>query len=108
MDHLRSFLRDKNPKDPVNYGHNWNILVEKGYESGGAGYVLSNEAFKRIGSALNANYSYCRKLNFEDVDVAHCLRTLQVYPGNTTDEEHKQRFHAFNITDQMKRKVFYF
>jgi glycoprotein-N-acetylgalactosamine 3-beta-galactosyltransferase len=59
MDNLKKFLRSKNSSIPINFGRNWNILVESGYESGGAGYVLSREAMMRLGEALDKNNTLC-------------------------------------------------
>ena len=87
INNLRKFLSDKNSSAPVSYGYDFNIIIEKGYHSGGAGYVLSKEAFNRIGAALNKNYSFCKNTNFEDVDVAGCLRKLFVYKGKSIDDQ---------------------
>lgn len=36
MENLRYFLSDKNPSDPVYYGHHFNVIVKpQGYYSGG-------------------------------------------------------------------------
>lgn len=60
VDNLREFLSDKNKSSPVTFGCDfapW--LVDYGYHSGGAGYLLSNEALKRLGSKLKENYTFC-------------------------------------------------
>lgn len=59
VDNLRNFLIDKNSTDPVTYGYDFKVIVKKGYHSGGAGYVLSNEALTRIGSKLDKNFKFC-------------------------------------------------
>jgi hypothetical protein len=41
-----------------------------GYHSGGAGYLMSREAFKCLGSKLNNDFEYCEKSGIEDIDVA--------------------------------------
>ncbi len=105
MDNLRDFLKSKNSSIPINFGRNWNISVESGYESGGAGYVLSREAMMRLGEALDKNYTYCSNTGVEDVDTARCLRKLNVTSGRTIDEENKQRFHAFSIREESRRHV---
>jgi glycoprotein-N-acetylgalactosamine 3-beta-galactosyltransferase len=97
IDNLRKFLSDKNASMPVTYGYDFKLIVEKGYHSGGAGYVLSNEAFSRLGYALNNNYSFCKNTGTEDVDVAICLRKLQVYKNSSLDELERERFHPLNI-----------
>ena len=59
MDNLRKFVSDKNPSSPVTYGYDFKVIVQNGYHSGGGGYLLSNEAFKRLGGMLNKDYKYC-------------------------------------------------
>ena len=105
MDNLRKFLKNKNSSVPINFGRNWDILVKNGYESGGAGYVLSREAMMRIGKALDSNFNYCSNSGVEDVDTARCLRKLNVTSGSTLDAENKQRFHAFSIREESRRHV---
>ena len=105
MDNLRQFLKTKNSSIPINFGRNWNISVEGGYESGGAGYVLSKEAIMRLGDALDRNYTFCSNTGLEDIDTAHCLRKLNVSSGSTIDDENKQRFHAFSIREESRRHV---
>ena len=87
IDNLRKFLSDKNSSAPVTYGYDFHMIIERGYHSGGAGYVLSKESFNRIGAALNKNYSFCANTNFEDVDVAGCLRKLFVYKEKSIDDQ---------------------
>jgi glycoprotein-N-acetylgalactosamine 3-beta-galactosyltransferase len=78
VDNLRDFLADKNASQPVTYGYDFRVLVEKGYHSGGGGYVLSREALNRIGTVLSGNASQCSNTGIEDVDVARCLRKVGV------------------------------
>jgi glycoprotein-N-acetylgalactosamine 3-beta-galactosyltransferase len=92
VDNLRKFLIDKNSSSPITYGYDFHLIIEKGYHSGGAGYVLSQESFNRIGRALNKNYSFCANTNFEDVDVAGCLRKLFVYKEKSIDEKGRGNF----------------
>jgi glycoprotein-N-acetylgalactosamine 3-beta-galactosyltransferase len=97
VDNLRSFLSNKNSSKPVTYGYDFKMFVEKGYHSGGAGYVLSNEAVRRIGSKLASDYKFCPNSGTEDVDIATCLRKLLVYPDKSIDAGGRERFHPFSI-----------
>jgi glycoprotein-N-acetylgalactosamine 3-beta-galactosyltransferase len=99
VDNLREFLNDKNRSSPITYGYNFKVIVSGGYHSGGAGYLLSHEALNRIGSALTTDYAFCPQSGMEDVDVAICLRSLDVYIGNSTDEFGRERFHSLSIAD---------
>jgi hypothetical protein len=75
------------------------VGVWYGYPSGGAGYVLSNQALSRIGSSLRTNNKFCKiTRSGEDLDVAICLRKLQVYPNKSIDDEGRERFHPLSLT----------
>ena len=106
VENLRNFLSRKNKTSPVTYGYDFNCYVDKGYHSGGAGYVLSNEALKRIGNRLNKNYTRCANSGMrtlepfviifsflffskgiEDTDLASCLRKENVFPDKSVDEK---------------------
>ena len=104
VDNLKSFLKTKNSSQPVTYGFDFKTIVEHGYHSGGAGYVLSNEAIKRIGAKLVSNYSYCSNSNIEDVDVASCLRKLEIYPEKSIDETGAERFHPFHVKNHIQAR----
>ena len=97
VEHLKSFLKTKNSSQPVTYGFDFKAIVEHGYHSGGAGYVLSNEALKRIGSKLTTDYNFCPNSGTEDVDIAKCLRKLAVFPNKSIDEIGRERFHPFDV-----------
>ena len=102
VDNLKSFLKEKNSSHPVTYGYDFNLFVDKGYHSGGAGYVLSHEALNRIGSRLVSNYTACPNTGVEDMDIANCLRNLKVYPDKSIDESGRERFHPFSLQNHLK------
>lgn len=97
VDNLRAFLADKNSSQPVTYGYDFKMFVEGGYHSGGGSYLLSNEALTRIGRQVSQNFSFCNNTGIEDIDVALCLRRLQVYPNKSIDELNRERFHPLSI-----------
>ena len=105
VDNLKTFLKTKNSSQPVTFGFDFKIIVEKGYHSGGAGYVLSNEALQRIGSRLSENYTFCSNSGLEDVDVAKCLRKLDVYPDKSIDDKGRERFHPLSVSTHLKGAI---
>jgi hypothetical protein len=97
VDNLKEFLSDKDPNFPTTFGYDYKVIVERGYHSGGAGYVLSHEAFRRLGEELANNLSFCYYGKYEDVDVHTCLRKLKVYPSKSIDEHGRERFHMISL-----------
>lgn len=65
------------------------------YHSGGAGYVLSREAVRRlVDEGLQS--SFCRPHDvalWEDVNVGHCMRFLGIEAADTMDEAGRETFH---------------
>jgi glycoprotein-N-acetylgalactosamine 3-beta-galactosyltransferase len=93
VDNLRRYVLNKNPQDAITFGH----LFKDGYNSGGAGYVMSKEAFNRIGVKLTENYSFCQNTGIEDVDIASCFRLLNVSLNPALDEMGRETFHPLDI-----------
>ena len=60
-------------------------------------YVLSKEAFERLGNKLSMNLSFCTETGLEDVDTQACLRKLDVFPEKSLDDLGRERFHALHI-----------
>ena len=104
VDNLKKFLKTKNSSHSVSYGYE--LKIENGYHSGGAGYVLSREAFNRIGAALSKNYSFCPNSGIEDIDCGSCLNSLGVEKDNSTDIFGKEKFFPQNIIDFVNGKNF--
>jgi hypothetical protein len=93
VDNLRHFLKSKDSSQPVSYGYSLRTKDNNEYHSGGAGYVLSLEAFRRLGSALTTAYSFCPNTGTEDIDCSLCLERLGV------KKKHAETFYPLNILD---------
>ena len=96
-DNLRLFVSDKNSNDPVTFG--FHFKISGGYQSGGAGYLLSKEAMNRLGYKLATNNTFCPNSGLEDVDTGACLKSLNVLPKNSTDEKGRERFHVTTLAN---------
>jgi glycoprotein-N-acetylgalactosamine 3-beta-galactosyltransferase len=106
MDNLRDFLSDKKPRAPVSYGFHILHGNPTGYLSGGAGYVLSNEALTRLGAKLTTSYANCINRGIEDADIAIALRSLGVYPDKSVDDEGRERFHPLEIDKHLNGPIY--
>jgi hypothetical protein len=95
-ENLLRFLKDKNKTEAVSYGR---LVGEyaNGFLSGGGGYVMSQESFKRLASQLIRNESFCPNSGAEDVDVSQCLHKLKSRIGKSTDDSNKCRFHSNHL-----------
>lgn len=102
VDNLRLFIKDKNSRDPVTFGYDFrNKYVKEGYHSGGAGYLLSNQAVKKFTQYLDRGHR-CLISGVEDLDVAKCLRKVKVYPKKSIDDKGRERFHPLPIDHHFK------
>ncbi|XP_060086148.1 glycoprotein-N-acetylgalactosamine 3-beta-galactosyltransferase 1-like [Ylistrum balloti] len=95
MENLRHLLEPYSPNEPVYFGQHFKSHVKQGYHSGGAGYVMSKEALRRLvvkgipsGKCWITGYD-------EDVHVGRCLEYVGVRIENSTDSLGRSRFHCF-------------
>ncbi|XP_078676087.1 glycoprotein-N-acetylgalactosamine 3-beta-galactosyltransferase 1-like isoform X1 [Branchiostoma floridae x Branchiostoma belcheri] len=106
MENLRHFLSDKNPEEPVYYGFRFNSIrpdTKNGYMSGGAGYVLSKEALRRLVTQGMDDPRKCRLHSKapEDLEIGRCLEKAGVTAGDSRDEEGRQTFHCLSLQDHV-------
>ena len=93
VENLRYMLSAHSPTEPIYFGHLFKVIVGQGYNSGGAGYVLSAEALRRFG---RRNGTLCaRDGGAEDVELGRCMEKLRVAAGDTRDRLGRSRFHCF-------------
>jgi len=55
---------------------------------------MSKESFKRLDSKFVADENSCPNTGIEGNDVGQCLRSLGVFPSNSTDILGRERFHV--------------
>ncbi|XP_055389325.1 glycoprotein-N-acetylgalactosamine 3-beta-galactosyltransferase 1-like [Condylostylus longicornis] len=98
MENLRYLLASHDPNIPIYFGSKFQ-LPGATYMSGGAGYVLSKEALKRLVEVAFENDQICRidGLN-EDFEMGLCLHSVGVIAGDTRDSKGRSRFHPLGIS----------
>lgn len=102
LENLRYFLYAYSTTDPIYFGYKMNRpdLVKQGYFSGGAGYVLSQNALHRFAEAMNhqltlqpnANCKIDRDDGVEDIEMGKCMELLGIFAGDTRDDMKRGRF----------------
>ncbi|KAK6174136.1 hypothetical protein SNE40_017469 [Patella caerulea] len=97
MENLKFLLSHYSPNTPVYLGHLFKKYSKYGYMSGGAGYVLSRRALRKMVQHGYRSAGKCRNDGSdEDVDVAHCLQAVNVTVHNSIDRFGRESFHAFS------------
>jgi len=100
VENLRYFLSSFNTQDPVYFGHHFKPIVKQGYFSGGAGYVLSKEALRRL---MFTDPKKCREDGgAEDVEIGKCMQNLGVKIANSSDALGRTRFHCFDTETHLR------
>ena len=100
MDNLRHLLSYYDRKEPVYLGQNFKFYLKHGYNSGGAGYVLSKPALRKLTQGLNSKICKLDGKD-EDVDVATCLEFQGVAAYDTKDKLNRETFHSSTLEDHV-------
>ncbi|KAG4080227.1 hypothetical protein HA402_008298 [Bradysia odoriphaga] len=95
VENLRYLLHQYSTEDPIYFGSQFQI-----YMSGGAGYVLSREAVRRLveRAITNANICLGDDIGPEDVVLGYCLTNVNVSAVDTRDSTGRERFFPFEPT----------
>lgn len=94
VENMRYMLHYRNKSDPVYLGFRFKPLAKKGYMSGGAGYVLSKEAVRRLVTESLPDPEKCKQDNTgaEDAELGKCLLSVGVEPGDSRDKQGRSTF----------------
>lgn len=101
VENLREFLANKCPTDNIYYGFRYKPYApdtfKHDFNSGGAGYVISNKVVRQFSENYMTNKNFCRNTTgSEDVDIAKCLKEMNVQVGDSRDELGLERFHPLS------------
>lgn len=79
VENLKHLLSDFEPRQPHYLGHTSSDMLRHGYNSGGAGYVLSHEAARRVVEDADKFAAACPlDGGVEDLDMGRCLEALRL------------------------------
>uniref|UniRef100_A0A0N4Z5D4 N-acetylgalactosaminide beta-1,3-galactosyltransferase n=1 Tax=Parastrongyloides trichosuri TaxID=131310 RepID=A0A0N4Z5D4_PARTI len=99
MENLRMHLYNRNPDEHLYagyqmYTHTPKIQPKFALNQGGVGYVLSRKTVKDLVEIGFKNKKYCLKKNdgFEDVEIARCLKNMNIFPHDARDYRNRQLF----------------
>ncbi|CAN7937408.1 unnamed protein product, partial [Ixodes hexagonus] len=113
LENLRYLLKDKSSSDPVYYGRRFKPFMKQGYMSGGAGYVLSREAVRRLVEDGLSDPKKCRQDGGgpEDVEIGKCLEKVGVKAGDSRDLQGRERFFPlspnFHLVSGQQKNFWY-
>ncbi|XP_037027760.1 glycoprotein-N-acetylgalactosamine 3-beta-galactosyltransferase 1-like isoform X2 [Bradysia coprophila] len=105
VENLRYLLHQYSTEDPIYFGSQFQVVLpsyhfHQIYMSGGAGYVLSREAVRRLVERAIPNGNICLggDLGPEDVVLGYCLSHVNVSAVDTRDSTGRERFFPFEPT----------
>ncbi|XP_017023854.1 glycoprotein-N-acetylgalactosamine 3-beta-galactosyltransferase 1 [Drosophila kikkawai] len=97
IENMRYMLYPYSPKTPVHFGFKFKPFVSQGYMSGGAGYILSREALRRLVVEGIPNPKICLPGTVvnEDIEIGRCMEHLNVTAGDSRDMMGRGRMFPF-------------
>ena len=107
MENLKYTLYKQDPGRGIYIGAPSGDFLQHGYNSGGAGYVLSKEA---AGLMIESSDLFGCTLDggFEDLEIGRCLSKFHIFPVDTKDVEGKLTFHPDHPLRLLEGKMEHF
>ncbi|KAK5968326.1 N-acetyllactosaminide 3-alpha-galactosyltransferase, partial [Trichostrongylus colubriformis] len=99
MEHMYEYLATLDPDEPYFLGYPMRPYLNRGYNGGGAGYVLSRAAMKLFVDKAFYDRTRCPFDLSEDVGIARCLQNLEIFPHDTRNDKGQHRFHTYRPED---------
>ncbi len=99
IENLRHFIRHR----PSNISYYYGYIAKtpnRFYASGGAGYVLSQEALLQFGEQIlikPEKRQLCHKYEAEDINLAYCLARIGIFAMNARDNQQLETFHPMTF-----------
>ncbi|XP_051933281.1 glycoprotein-N-acetylgalactosamine 3-beta-galactosyltransferase 1-B [Hippocampus zosterae] len=110
VDNLRWVLANHTKDEPVYFGRRFKPYIKQGYMSGGAGYVLSQEALRRFVQGFQ-NKVCTHTSSVEDLALGQCLEKVGVLAGDSRDTSQRETFHPFipeqHLTAEFPKSFWY-
>jgi glycoprotein-N-acetylgalactosamine 3-beta-galactosyltransferase len=106
VENLRHLLR-RRPSN-ISFYHGYIARTpDRYYPSGGAGYVLSQEALLQFGEQIlikPEKRKLCNVDEAEDVNLAYCLARIGIFVTNARDDQQLERFHPMTFEQHFMGK----
>ncbi|KAH8418775.1 hypothetical protein KR222_002162 [Zaprionus bogoriensis] len=98
IDNMRHLLHAHSPDEAVYFGCNFVYSNKVSYMSGGAGYVLSREALRRlVEQGFRSPVCNSQQVGTEDYEMGVCLASCGVVAGDSRDAHERHRFLALTL-----------
>uniref|UniRef100_A0A914VYQ9 N-acetylgalactosaminide beta-1,3-galactosyltransferase n=1 Tax=Plectus sambesii TaxID=2011161 RepID=A0A914VYQ9_9BILA len=101
VENLKLMLARLDSSLPHYLGFRLKPYIDDGYNSGGAGYVLSRSALVAFVEKALTNKSACQDGWAEDLQLAYCLKNVGVLPGDTRDSSGRNTFFPYHPNHHM-------
>lgn len=101
VENLRLMLRRFDSSLPHYLGFRMAPYIDVGYNSGGAGYVLSRSAIVAFVERALTNKTLCGDGSAEDLQLAYCLRNVGINPGDSRDPSGRHTFFPYHPNHHM-------
>ncbi|CAL8099834.1 unnamed protein product [Calicophoron daubneyi] len=103
-ENLQKTLQSQSPDLPFMTGYLWKALVKCGYFSGGAGYVLSREALRRIVEQAIDKHPDCPVVDEdkEDVKMSSCGQAVGVKLIQAIGPDGRSVFYPYRVRSHAK------
>ncbi|KAL6743720.1 hypothetical protein Aduo_016728 [Ancylostoma duodenale] len=105
MEHMYEYLATLDPNEPYYLGYTLKPYLTRGYNGGGAGYVLSRAALKLFLNRAYGDRKTCPFDPSEDLGMGRCLESIEIFPHDTRNEFGQQRFHTYRPDDMYHGKI---